>query len=238
MKLDILAFGAHPDDVELTCSGIILKHNALGKNTGIIDLTRGEMGTRGNAETRLKEAEEAAKILGVAARENLLMDDCFFQNDRENQLAIVEMIRKYHPEIVLCNAVTDRHPDHGRGAKLVSDACFIAGLIKVQTAHDGKPQEPWRVKAVYHYIQDRLTKPDIVVDITDVMEKRMESIRAYRSQFYNPDSKEPETAISSKEFMDSLNARAVEMGRQIRVQYAEGLTVERHPGVRSLFDLI
>jgi N-acetylglucosamine malate deacetylase 1 len=238
MKLDILAFGSHPDDVELSCSGILLNHIAQGKKVGIIDLTRGEMGTRGNAELRLKEAEAAAKILGVDARENLLMEDCFFQNDEENQLAIAEMIRKYQPEIILCNAIADRHPDHGKGAKLVSDAAFVAGLIKAETTHDGKPQKPWKVKAVYHYIQDRYIKPDFVIDITDVMEKKMESVRAFSSQFYKPGSTEPTTAISSKEFLDSLYARAAEMGRQIGVKYAEGLTVERFPGVRSLFDLI
>jgi N-acetylglucosamine malate deacetylase 1 len=238
MKLDILAFAAHPDDVELTCGGIILKHIAQGKKIGIVDLTRGEMGTRGSGEIRLKEAEEAAKFLGISARENLLMDDCFFENDRENRLKVAEMIRKYQPEIILCNAVADRHPDHGRAGKLVSDAAFIAGLIKVETTHDGKSQQPWKTKAVYHYIQDRYIKPDIVIDITEVMEKKMKVISSFSSQFYKPGSKEPDTSISSKEFQDFLYARSMEMGRQIGAKYAEGLTVERYPGVKSLFDLI
>jgi len=238
MKVDILAFGAHPDDVELSCGGILLTHIAKGKKIGIVDLTRGEAGTRGSAEIRINEANNAAKILGIAARENLKMEDVFFQNDKESQLAIVRMIRKYQPEIIICNAVTDRHPDHGRGAKLVSDASFSSGLIKIETSLDGASQETWKVKAVYHYIQDRYIKPDFVIDISDVMEKKMESIRAYASQFYKPGSTEPETAISSKEFLDSLYARAMEMGKAIRVQYAEGLTVERYPGVRSLFDLV
>jgi bacillithiol biosynthesis deacetylase BshB1 len=237
MKLDILAFGAHPDDVELSCGGIILKHIAQGKKVGIVDLTRGEMGTRGTGELRLKEADAAAKILGVAVRENLLLKDCFFQNDEQSQLAIAEMIRKYQPGIILCNAVADRHPDHGKGSKLVSDACFIAGLVKVKTTHEGKPQQPWKTKAVYHYIQERYIKPDFVIDITEVMERKMEAIKAFSSQFYRPDSKEPETAISSKDFLDFLYARAAEMGKQIGVKYAEGLTAERLPGVNSLFDL-
>jgi bacillithiol biosynthesis deacetylase BshB1 len=238
MKLDILAFGAHPDDVELSCGGILLRHITQGKKIGIIDLTRGEMGTRGSAELRMKEAAEAAKILGAVVRENLQLEDVFFENDNASRLAIVEMIRKYQPEIILCNAIADRHPDHGRGAKLVSDAVFTAGLIKVETSLDGQPQKAWKTKAVYHYIQDRYIKPDLVIDITGVMEKRMECIRAFSSQFYNPDSKEPPTVISSKDFLDSLNARASEMGRQIGVKYAEGLTAERYVGVHSLFDLI
>jgi N-acetylglucosamine malate deacetylase 1 len=237
MKLDILAFGSHPDDVELCCGGLIIKHVAQGKKVGIIDLTRGEMGTRGNGELRLKEAEKAGKILGISARENLLMDDCFFENDRENRLKVAEMIRKYQPEIILSNAVADRHPDHGRASKLVSDASFIAGLVKVKTTHDGKPQQPWKTKAVYHSIQDRYVKPDFVFDITDVIEKKMQAVSAYSSQFYKPDSKEPDTSISSKDFLDFLYARSMEMGRQIGARYAEGFTVERYPGVRSLFDL-
>ena len=227
MKLDILAFASHPDDADIACGGIILKHNAYGKKTGIIDLTRGEMGTRGSPELRMKEADKASKILGIAARENLGLEDCFFQNDKENQLAIAKMIRKYQPEVILCNAVADRHPDHGKGAKLVSDASFIAGLAKTKTTLDGKEQQPWRVKAVYHYIQDRYAKPDLVIDITDVMEKKIEGVMAFASQFYNPDSNEPDTPISSKEFFNFLYARAAEMGRQIGVKYAEGLTVEK-----------
>jgi bacillithiol biosynthesis deacetylase BshB1 len=237
MKLDILAFGAHPDDIELSCSGTILKHIQEGKKVGLIDLTRGELGTRGNAEIRVAEAKEAAKILGVSVRENLDFADGFFENNREHQLAVASIIRKYQPEIILCNAVTDRHPDHGKGGKLVSDSIFLAGLIKVETMSEGKKQDCWKTKAVYHYIQDRYIKPDFVIDISDFMEKKMEVIMAYRSQFFNPGSSEPDTAISSKEFLEFIQSRSMEMGRQINAKYAEGFTVERYLSVNSLFDL-
>ncbi len=237
MKLDILAFGAHPDDIELSCSGTLFKHIQQGKKVGLIDLTQGELGTRGTAEIRISEAIEAAKILGVDIRENLNLADGFFENNREHQLKIVAAIRKFQPEIILCNAVTDRHPDHGKGAKVVSDAVFLAGLTKVETIHDGKKQEAWKTKAVYHYIQDRYIRPDFVIDISDFIEKKMEVVKAFRSQFYNPDSAEPETAISSKEFLEFIQGRSMEMGRKINVRHAEGFTTERVAGVKSLFDL-
>ncbi|HNR20013.1 MAG TPA: bacillithiol biosynthesis deacetylase BshB1 [Bacteroidia bacterium] len=237
-KVDILAFGAHPDDVELSCAGTLIKHIKLGFTVAIVDLTRGELGTRGNAALRDKEAAEAAKIMGVKYRENLDMRDGFFVNDDEHQLAVARMIRKYKPRVVFCNAVTDRHPDHGKGSKLVSDACFMAGLIKAKTEQDGVEQTAHRPVAVYHYIQDRYTKPDILVDISDVMEQRMQTIKAYASQFYNPDSVEPGTAISSKEFMQMLESRPAEWGRSIGVKYGEGFTVERLIGVKNIFDLL
>lgn len=237
-KVDILAFGAHPDDVELSCAGTLIKHIKLDYTVAIVDLTRGELGTRGNAALRDKEAAEAAKIMGVKYRENLDMRDGFFVNDDEHQLAVARMIRKYKPRVVFCNAVTDRHPDHGKGSKLVSDACFMAGLIKVKTEQDGVEQTAHRPEAVYHYIQDRYMKPGILVDISDVIEQRMQSIKAYASQFYNPDSVEPGTAISSKEFMQMLESRPAEWGRSIGVKYAEGFTVERLIGVKNIFDLL
>jgi len=237
MKLDLLVFAAHPDDAELACGGTIIKLVAEGKKVGIVDLTRGELGTRGNAELRSKEAEAASKILGIAVRENLGYADGFFSNDSEHQLGVIAIIRKYKPEIIVCNTVTDRHPDHGRASKLVSDSNFYSGLIKVQTVHDGSQQACWRAKAVYHTVQDRYTKPDFVIDISDVMDKKMEAIHAYKSQFYSADSKEPETPISSKEFMEALFARATEYGRPIGARYAEGYTAERITGVNSLFDL-
>jgi bacillithiol biosynthesis deacetylase BshB1 len=237
MKLDILAFGAHPDDVELGCSGTILKEVSLGKKVGIVDLTRGELGTRGSAEIRDQEASDAAKILGVSVRENLNMRDGFFVNDEKHQLEIIKMIRKYQPEIVLCNAIDDRHIDHGKGSKLVSDACFLSGLMKIETVLDGEIQKPWRPKVVYHYIQWKNIEPDFVVDITGFTDKKIESILAYRSQFYDPNSKEPESPISSKNFLESLNYRSRDLGRLTGVEHAEGFTVERYLAVNSLGDL-
>jgi bacillithiol biosynthesis deacetylase BshB1 len=238
MKLDILAFGAHPDDVELGCGGTIAKEVALGKKVGIVDLTRGELGTRGTAATRDQESAKAAEILGVTIRENLNMRDGFFVNDEEHQLAVIRMIRKYQPEVVLCNAVDDRHIDHGKGSKLVSDACFLAGLVKIETYYEGKKQEAWRPKSVYHYLQWKNLKPDFVVDISGFNEKRIEAILAYSSQFYNPNSKEPETPIATKNFLESLNYRPQDFGRLIGKDYAEGFNVERYLGVNSLGDLI
>ena len=238
MKLDILAFGAHPDDVELGCAGTILKEVSLGKKVGIVDLTRGELGTRGTAETRDEEAKAAAKILGVLVRENLALRDGFFVNDEKHQLEVIKMIRKYKPQIVLCNAIDDRHIDHGKGSKLVSDACFLSGLIKIETEHNAAKQQAWRPKLVYHYIQWKNIKPDFVVDITGYNKIRLEAILAYRSQFYNPKSNEPVTLIASKNFLESLNYRAQDLGRLIGVDYAEGFTVERYLGVNSLGDLI
>ncbi len=238
MKLDILAFGAHPDDVELGCAGTILKEISLGKTVGIIDLTRGELGTRGSAEIRDQEATNAAAILGVSARENLEMKDGFFVNDEKHQLKIIKMIRKYRPEIVLCNAVDDRHIDHAKGSKLVSDACFLSGLVKVETELDGDAQQAWRPKVVYHYIQWKNIVPDFVVDITGFTDKKIETILAYSSQFYDANSKEPESPITSKNFLESLNYRSRDLGRLTGVDYAEGFTVERYLAVNSLGDLI
>lgn len=238
MKLDILAFAAHPDDVELGCAGTLLKHISLGKKVGIIDLTRGELGTRGTADIRQKESSIASKIMGIEARENLSMSDGLFEINAENKLEIVKMIRKYQPDIILANAVTDRHPDHGRAGQLVSESCFLSGLIKVETKDESnKLQQAWKPNAVYHYIQDRYLKPDFVIDITAFMEKKMEAIKAYSSQFYNPDSNEPITPIATKEFMDFLYARAAEYGRIIDVKYGEGFVAERPVGIHSLFDL-
>ncbi len=225
MKLDILAFGAHPDDVELSCSGVLLKNISLGKKAGIIDLTRGELGTRGTVAIRLKEATEASRILGVTIRENLKMADGFFQNDKKNQLAVIKKIRQYRPDVVLANALEDRHPDHGRAAKLVADACFLAGLTKIPTVLNGKKQAAWRPKAVYHYIQYRKLTPDFVVDITPHIEKRMMAIKAFKSQFFDPNSREPVTLISSPEFLEYIMQRENEYGKLIQVKYAEGFNV-------------
>lgn len=238
MKLDILAFGAHPDDVELGCAGTILKEISLGKTVGIIDLTHGELGTRGSAEIREQEANAAANILGVSVRENLNMRDGFFVNDEKHQLEIIKMIRKYRPEIVLCNAVDDRHIDHGKGSKLVSDACFLSGLMKIETLVDGEKQVAWRPKLVYHYIQWKNIEPDFVVDITGFSEKKIESILAYGSQFYDATSNEPATPITSKNFFESLNYRSQDLGRLVGVDFAEGFTVERCLAVNRLEDLM
>ncbi len=237
MKLDILAFGAHPDDVELGCSGTIAKEVSLGKKVGIIDLTRGELGTRGSVEIRNSESAKASEILGIVVRENLDMRDGFFVNDEAHQLKVIKMIRKYQPEIVLCNAITDRHIDHGKGSKLVSDACFLSGLRQIKTELDGKVQEAWRPKVVYHYIQWQNIEPDFVVDISKFIDKKMESVLAYSSQFYDPKSNEPVTPITSKNFLDSINYRAQDLGRIVGVEYAEGFTTERYLAVNSLGDL-
>ena len=238
MKIDILAIGIHPDDVELSCSGTIAKHLAFGKKVGILDLTQGELGTRGNAELRTKEANEAAIILGVSFRTQLNLKDCFFENNEENQKKIIEIIRKHQPEIILCNAISDRHPDHGRASKLVSDASFYSGLIKIETHSDNKIQQAWRPKAVYHYIQDQYIHPDFVIDISDFIDIKHKAIMAYSSQFYNPSSNEPETPISSKHFIESVNSKMSILGRDIGVKFAEGFTVNRYPGINSLFDLV
>ena len=237
MKLDVLAFGAHPDDVELSCGGTIAKEVSNSKKVGIIDLTRGELGTRGTAETRDEEAFNAAQILGVSLRTNMEFSDGFFVNDKSHQLAIIKMIRKFQPEIVICNAIDDRHIDHEKGSKLVSDACFLSGLIKIETKDEGEIQKPWRPKQVYHYIQWKNLEPDLAVDITGFMDKKMESVLAYKTQFFDANSKEPETPISSKNFTDSIIYRARDLGRLVGVEYAEGFTVERYVAVDSLFDL-
>ncbi|MDP1726580.1 MAG: bacillithiol biosynthesis deacetylase BshB1 [Bacteroidota bacterium] len=238
MKLDILVFAAHPDDAELSCSGTIMRHLDLGYKVGIVDLTRGEMGTRGTPELRQKEAEASSKIMGISIRENLGFEDCFFTKDKAHLISVIEMIRKYQPELVLCNAASDRHIDHGKGSDLVNDACFLSGLRKIETKIAGKPQISWRPKQVYNYIQDRITKPDLVFDITPYFEKKMECILAFESQFFNPESMEPLTPISSPEFMKHLKGRALEYGRQIGVTFGEGFTVKRNIGAKNLFDLI
>lgn len=238
MKLDILAFGAHPDDIELGCGATIAKEVSLGKKVGVVDLTRGELGTRGSGELRIIEANNAAKIMGISVRENLGFVDGFFTNDKEHQLEIIKMIRKYKPEIVLCNAIDDRHIDHGKGSKLVSDACFLSGLMKIETAIDGKQQEKWRPKQVYHYIQWKNIAPDFVVDVTGFIDKKMGAVLAYSSQFYDPKSTEPASPITSKSFIESINYRAQDLGRLIGVEYAEGFTSERYVAVENLSKLI
>ncbi|MDX8554755.1 bacillithiol biosynthesis deacetylase BshB1 [Tenacibaculum sp. 1B UA] len=238
MKLDILAFGAHPDDVELGCAATIAKEISLGNKVGIVDLTRGELGTRGSAELRDNEARIAGEILGISVRENLGFADGFFKNDREHQLEVIKMIRKYQPEIVLCNAIDDRHIDHPKGSKLVSDACFLSGLLKIETALDGVKQEKWRPKQVYHYIQWKNIEPDFVVDVTGFMDKKIGSVMAYSSQFFDPKSNEPETPITSVNFTDSIEYRARDLGRLIGVDFAEGFTSERYVAVENLSKLI
>ncbi len=237
-KLDILVFAAHPDDAELGCSGTIAAHIAAGKKVGIVDLTQGERGTRGTPEIRLQESEEASRILKLSARENLGFRDVFFKNDEEHQLRMIEMIRKYQPEIVLANAITDRHPDHEKGARLASVSCFMSGLTKIETRLGGEKQAHWRPKAVYHFIQNNYIEPDFVVDITPYWETKIQSIKAFKSQFFNPDSEEPESFISDPEFLPFIESRAREYGHKIQVKYGEGFTVERIPGVKNLFDLI
>lgn len=236
-KLDILVFAAHPDDAELGCSGTIAAQIAQGNKVGIVDFTQGEMGTRGTPELRLQEAEDAAKILGLTARENMGFQDVFFRDDEEHQLKLIQVIRKYQPEIVLANAVNDRHPDHGKGSSLASKASFMSGLAKIETFQDGVMQYPWRPKFVYHYIQNNYIEPDFIVDISDFWEIKIKSIAAFGSQFYNPKSKEPASFISSPEFLPFIESRARELGHRINTKYGEGFTVERFIGVSNLFDL-
>ena len=238
MKLDILAFGVHPDDVELGCSGTLLAAIAEGKKVGVVDLTRGELGTRGTAEIRLQEATQAAAILGLSARDNLAMADGFFENDEENRRKVITAIRKYQPEIILANAFEDRHTDHGRSAKLVADAAFLAGLRKIETHADGLLQATWKPSYVFHYIQDRYVEPDFVVDISAHLDKKMASIEAYGTQFYNPDLNEPQTYISSSGFLDGIKARALMFGKRIGVDYAEGFCTEKTIGIKSFDALI
>jgi bacillithiol biosynthesis deacetylase BshB1 len=238
MKLDILAIGAHPDDVELSCAGTLLKEQSLGKKTGVLDLTRGELGSRGSAEIRDKEAANAAKILKLSVRENLGFKDGFFINDEQHQLEIIKIIRKYRPEIVFCNAIKDRHPDHAKGSDLASVSCFLSGLKKIETELDGVKQEHWRPKQVFHYIQWHEIEPDIVVDISGFIDQKIKSVQAYKTQFYNPDDESKNTPISSKNFLDSIKYRSANLGRIIGADHAEGFTTERYPAVDSLFDLI
>lgn len=238
MKLDILAIGAHPDDVELSCSGTLAKEVDRGKKIGILDLTRGEMGTRGTAETRKEEAAEASRILRLSMRHNLRFKDAFFVNDEAHQREIIKVLRRYRPEIVFCNAVEDRHIDHGRGSRLASDACFLSGLRKIETEWEGEPQEQWRPKHVYHYIQWKNIEPDIVVDISGYIDTKMAAVKAYKTQFFDKDSKEPKTPISSDNFLESITYRSRDLGRLIGTDHAEGFTVERYAAVDSIFDLI
>jgi bacillithiol biosynthesis deacetylase BshB1 len=237
-KLDILAFGAHPDDVELGCGGTILAAVAEGKKVGIIDLTKGELGTRGTVDIRLMEAQAASKVLGVTVRENVGMADGFFKNDQDHQLVIIECIRRFQPTIVLCNAPEDRHPDHGRAAALVTDACFLSGLTKIQSSHNGEEQTAWRPANVFHYIQSRSLTPNFVVDISAHMDKKMESILAHSSQFFDPNSKEPDTFISGNSFLEFVKGRAKELGQQIGVDFAEGFISNKIIGVKSFDGII
>lgn len=239
IKLDILAIGVHPDDIELGCAGTILASVAQGKKVGIADLTKGELGTRGSAEIREKEASDAAVVLKVACRENLEISDGFFKNDEAHQRKVIALLRKYKPEIVLCNAPDDRHPDHGRSANLVEDACFLSGLRKIITVDEmGAEQEAWRPKYIFHYIQDRFIEPDFVFDISDYHEQKLEAIKCYKTQFYNPDLDEPETYISSKTFLDGIIARAMMLGKRIGVKYAEGYVSKKIIGFNNFDSII
>ena len=238
MKLDILVLAAHPDDAEISCAGTIARHIAMGHKVGIVDFTRGELGTRGTVEIRAAEAAEAAKILGVSVRENLGLRDGFFENDATHQLAVIRAIRKYQPSIVLANAVYDRHIDHGRGASLAYDACFLSGLVRIDTKDEnGKSQAPWRPGVVYHYIQSLYIEPDFIVDVSDYWDIKIEALKAFKSQFYDPQSAEIQTYISSPGFVKMIEARASDWGYAIGVKYGEGFTTRRYPGVNSLFDL-
>lgn len=237
-NLDILAVGVHPDDVELSCAGTLLRHLAAGYTCGILDLTLGELGTRGSAELRLKESEAAAKILGLTLRDHCNLADGFFRNDEAATREIIVKIRKYRPRIVLANAISDRHPDHGRAAQLVKEACFYAGLSKIETHDNGQAQQAWRPAAVYHYTQDYYIKPDFTIDVTPYVDKKMESIAAYASQFFNPGSAEPVTPISNPEFFEQVKSKMMVAGREIGAVYGEGFTVNRSPGVADLFHLL
>ncbi|HEY0298099.1 MAG TPA: bacillithiol biosynthesis deacetylase BshB1 [Arachidicoccus sp.] len=237
MKIDILAFGAHPDDVELGCAGALLSAVKQGKKVAVADLTRGELGTRGTAETRNYESAQASEILQLSARENLDMADGFFQANEENIRKVVQIIRKYQPEIVICNAPEDRHPDHGKGCKLVVEAAFLSGLIKIETSENGVPQNAWRPKQVFHYIQDRYLKPDFIVDISDVFEEKIKSILAYNTQF-NATDDGPQTYISSPEFLKFVEGRAMIFGKRIGVAYGEGFISEKSLGIKSFDNLI
>ncbi|MBL7703191.1 MAG: bacillithiol biosynthesis deacetylase BshB1 [Ferruginibacter sp.] len=238
MKLDILAFGVHPDDVELSCGGTLLVEQKNGKKTGIIDLTAGELGTRGTSDTRKSEAESAARILGVEVRENLQMADGFFQNDETHQRKVITAIRTYQPEVILCNAPEDRHPDHGRSSKMVADAAFLSGLMKIQTEVNGSVQQAWRPKYVFRYIQDRMLQPDFVIDITAVFEQKIESIKAYRTQFAGGNDDEPQTYISTPDFLDSVIYRHKWFGKMIGVKYAEGFISEKMIGLKNFDSII
>jgi len=237
MKLDILVFAAHPDDAELSCSGTIASHIGQGYRVGIIDLTQGELGTRGSIRERAEEAMESSKVLNLAVRENLKFEDGFFKNDRAHQLQIVQKIRKYKPTVIFANAIQDRHPDHGKAAQLVKDSVFLSGLVKVLTEDGGEVQGPWRPDNVYHYIQTNYIEPDFVVDVSAFWDKKIASIKAFKTQFYNPDSTGPETFISKSGFLEFIEARAIELGHRIGAKYGEGFTVQKTVGVNDVFCL-
>jgi bacillithiol biosynthesis deacetylase BshB1 len=237
-KLHILAIAVHPDDIELGCAGILIKHAQAGQMVGILDLTRGELGTRGTPDIRVLEADAAAKVMGVSVRENAGMRDGFFANDEAHQIQLIPYLRRWRPEIVITNSLEDRHPDHGRAGKLVADACFLAGLRMIKTEYEGQAQEAWRPKRVFHMIQDRLLDPTFVVDVTDVHGLKLDAIRAYKSQFHNPESNEPETYISSQKFLDQVIYRDALMGKRIGTSYGEGLVSENLPGVADLNSLV
>ena len=239
MKLDVLAIGAHPDDVELGCSGILIKEVKRGKKVGIVDLTQGELGTRGTIETRYQEAADAAMIMGIHVRENLKMRDGFFVNDEAHQMQLIAALRKYKPEIVIGNILEDRHPDHGKAGSLIYDACFLSGLKQVKTYDENNvEQEKWRPKYLLHYLQDRFYEPDVIVDVSDVWEQRMETIKAYKTQFHSTESTEPQTYISSPEFLEALVSRARLLGKRIGVQFAEGFISKKNIGIRDLDALV
>jgi len=236
MKLDLLAFGVHPDDIELSCAGTLLVEKKKGKKVGIIDLTRGELGTRGTAQTREEEAADSARILGIEVRDNLEMADAFFKNDEENQRKIITVLRKYQPEIILCNAPDDRHPDHGRAAKLVADASFLSGLRKIETFENGNKQEIWKPAYIFNYIQDKYFTPSFVIDISEVIEEKLASIRAFKTQFYTPgkNDHEPQTYISSPDFLEGITNRSKMFGKMIGVKHAEGFLSNKMVGIRNL----
>lgn len=237
MKLDILVLAAHPDDAELSCGGTIASHVAMGKKVGIVDFTRGELGTRGTVDIREEEARASSHVLGISVRDNLEMADGFFQNDREHQLAVIKKIRQYRPDIVIANSVSDRHPDHGRGAELSRDACFLSGLRMIETEFEGSKQEQWRPKQVWHMIQSIYIKPDLVVDVSDYWQVKMEAIRCFRSQFDAEEGDEPGTFLTTPIFMKFIEARAQELGHAIGAAYGEGFTNDKQLGVTSLYDL-
>lgn len=238
-KLDLLVLAAHPDDAELGAGGTIASHVAKGHKVGVVDFTRGELGTRGTPESRAAEAAEGARILGLSIRENLGLADGFFRNDEEHQRKVIQAIRKYQPEIVIANAIHDRHSDHGKGAELAYDSCFLSGLAKIETKDEqGNIQKAWRPKVVYHYIQSQFIEPDFIVDITAHWKTKVNAVKAFKTQFFDPDSKEPQTYISTPEFMNMVESRAIELGHAIGVKYGEGFTVRRTAGVTNLFHLL
>ena len=237
MKLDILAFGAHPDDVEISCGATLLKYAKAGKSIGVIDLTEGELGTRGSAEKRYEEAKKAASFLGLKIRENLKMGDGFIAHSEENKLKIIECIRKYQPELILANSVHDRHPDHAKGAKIVAEASFLYGLRKIETKMDGILQKAFRPKMLLHYVQDYYLTPDVILDVSETGKEKIKLIKCYDSQFFDPSSKEPKTPISGEEFFDYLEGRMLSLGRELGVKYGEAYTIDRTLGVKDLFSL-